>query len=114
MPKKSSRARGGIDMIDNLMQDLEARLRRVNSKTKTEMSDASGDITEFVSDALAEIGNRVRKGAQNITENAADEAAGATNDTIKKIWEEVEQRPLLTLALAAGIGYLLGVIARRE
>jgi ElaB/YqjD/DUF883 family membrane-anchored ribosome-binding protein len=36
------------------------------------------------------------------------------SDTIKRIADEAEHRPLLTLAIAAGVGYLAGLAGRRH
>jgi ElaB/YqjD/DUF883 family membrane-anchored ribosome-binding protein len=37
-----------------------------------------------------------------------------TGDAIRRIENEVGQRPLLTLAIAAGIGFLAGIAGRRS
>jgi len=37
-----------------------------------------------------------------------------SGDAIKWIEEEIGQRPLLTLAIAAGIGFLAGMAGRRH
>jgi ElaB/YqjD/DUF883 family membrane-anchored ribosome-binding protein len=111
--RKSSRS-DDIVAIEELMQDLEARLRRLNGKAKTETSGATGDISDFVTDALAGITERLRNGAESVTHSITDEAARVGSDAVKKIWDEMEQRPLATLAIAAGIGYLLGLMGRRD
>jgi ElaB/YqjD/DUF883 family membrane-anchored ribosome-binding protein len=119
MTKKTARsgddtARSGDDIaaIEDLMQDLETRLRRLNSKAKSETIDAPTEVSEFVNTALAGIAARLRDGAENVTHSVTDEAARVGTDAIKKIWNEIEHRPLATLALAAGIGYLLGLLRR--
>jgi ElaB/YqjD/DUF883 family membrane-anchored ribosome-binding protein len=96
------------------MHDLETRLRRLNTKAKAETMAAPVDVSEFVNNALASIAERLRDGAETVTHSVTDEAARLGTDTIKKIWNEIEQRPLATLAVAAGIGYLLGLLGRRE
>jgi ElaB/YqjD/DUF883 family membrane-anchored ribosome-binding protein len=117
--RKSSRSsdeRSSDDIvaIEELMQDLETRLRRLNGKAKSETSGASGDVSDFVSEALAGIAARLRNGAENVTHSITDEAARVGTDAVKKIWDEMEQRPLVTLAIAAGVGYLLGLMGRRD
>lgn len=111
--RKSSRS-DDIVAIEELMQDLETRLRRLNSKAKTENVGASGDISDFVSEALAGIADRLRNGAESVTHSITDEATRVGTDAVKKIWDEMEHRPLATLAIAAGIGYLLGLMGRRD
>jgi ElaB/YqjD/DUF883 family membrane-anchored ribosome-binding protein len=112
--RKSSRSSDEIVAIEELMQDLETRLRRLNTKAKSEASGASGDISDFVSDALAGIADRLRNGAESVTHSITDEATRVGTDAVKKIWDEMEHRPLATLAIAAGVGYLLGLMGRRN
>jgi ElaB/YqjD/DUF883 family membrane-anchored ribosome-binding protein len=52
----------------------------------------------------------VRNGADAMS----DEAARMTGDAVRRIEDEVGQRPLLTLAIAAGIGFLAGMAGRRH
>lgn len=97
-----------IAAIQDLMSDLEKRLRRLGSTSKREFSGATGDINEFVNDALAGIMDRVRAEASSAT----DKAAHFGVDAVKKLSDEVEQRPLAMLAIAAGIGFLFGLMRR--
>ena len=50
-----------VAAIEELVGDLEKRLRRLSGTTKREASGASDDIGEFVSDALDRIMGRVEK-----------------------------------------------------
>src|SRR5581483_7762395 len=92
-----------------LIGDLETRLNRLNSAEKKESAGASDDISEFVSQALKRIGDLVRESAQNATRSVAEEAALVGGDAVKKLRNELEQRPITALAVAAGIGYLFGL-----
>jgi ElaB/YqjD/DUF883 family membrane-anchored ribosome-binding protein len=102
-----------IAAIEELMSDLEKRLRRLSSAARTEASGASEDVGDFVSEALARIKERVRQSAAGVTDSVADEASRIGTDAIKKLTDEVEHRPLLMLAVAAGIGFLVGLANRR-
>jgi ElaB/YqjD/DUF883 family membrane-anchored ribosome-binding protein len=97
-----------ITAIQDLMSDLENRLHRLSGATKREYSGASGDVNEFVNDALAGIMGRVREGAHSVS----NKATHLSNDALKKITDEVEQRPFAMLAIAVGIGFIFG-LARR-
>jgi ElaB/YqjD/DUF883 family membrane-anchored ribosome-binding protein len=97
-----------ITAIQDLMSDLEKRLHRLSGTTRREFSGASGDINEFVNDALDGIMARVRDGAQS----ASNKATHIGSDAFKKITDEVEQRPFTMLAIAAGVGFIAG-LARR-
>jgi ElaB/YqjD/DUF883 family membrane-anchored ribosome-binding protein len=102
-----------IAAIEDLMSDLETRLSKLNSKMKNEATDTASDVSTFVSQALSGITDRFKEGAQSMSKSVADEATKAGADIMKKVADEVEHRPLITLAVAAGIGFLLGVANRR-
>jgi ElaB/YqjD/DUF883 family membrane-anchored ribosome-binding protein len=114
MAKKSKAQTDDIAAVEGLMQDLESRLRRLNTKTKSETSGGADDIADFVSQTLARIAAQVRDTAGAATDRLASEATEASTDVIKKIWEEMERRPMVTLALAAAAGYLLGLISKPD
>lgn len=115
MARKSKAPTDDIAAVEELMQDLESRLRRLNSKAKaTDDSTDADDIADFVSQTLARIAAQVRDTADTATDTLADKATEASTDIIKKIWAEMERHPLMTLALAAGAGYLLGLIGKQD
>lgn len=114
MARKAKPSTDDITAVEELMQDLEARLRRLNDKAKTETTAGTDDIGDFVSQTLARIAAQVRDTAGDATDRLAEEATEAGTDMIKKIWREMERRPMTTLALAAAAGYLLGLIGRQD
>jgi ElaB/YqjD/DUF883 family membrane-anchored ribosome-binding protein len=101
-----------IAAIKELMADLEVRLHRLSGATKKEVSGGASEISDFVSDALSGIMERVRDGTQSISETVADKATHLSGDALKKVAAEVEHRPLTMLAIATGIGFLLGMSRR--
>jgi ElaB/YqjD/DUF883 family membrane-anchored ribosome-binding protein len=98
--------------IQDLMSDLEKRLHRLSGAGKREFSGASGEISDFVNDALAGIMQRVREGAHSASHSVADKATHMGSDAFKKITDEMEQRPLTLLAIATGIGFIFGMSRR--
>ena len=102
-----------IAAIEDLMSDLEKRLRRLSGNARRETSGASSDVRDFVGDALERIMNRARESASDTTSSVADEATRIGIDAFKKVTDEVEHRPLMMLAIAAGIGFLAGLANRR-
>ena len=102
-----------IEAIEDLMSDLEKRLRRLSGTARREASGASGEVSDFVSDALSGIMKRVRESASDVGKSVADEASHFGSDALKKMTDEVEHRPLLMLGIAAGIGFLAGLANRR-
>lgn len=102
-----------IAAIEDLIGDLEKRLRRLSSGAGREFSGASGEIGEFVNEALQRIMHRVRDSATDAGQSLAEEATKIGAGAFKKLTNEVEERPLLMLAAAAGIGFLVGLANRR-
>ncbi len=102
-----------IAAIEELIGDLEKRLRRLSNGAGREMSGASGEVGDFVNEALQRIMNRVRESASEAGKSLADEATKLGTGAFQKLTDEVEQRPLLMLAAAAGIGFLAGLANRR-
>lgn len=102
-----------IAAIEDLMDDLEKRLRRLSGSARREASGASGEVSDFVSEALERITNRVRESASDAGQSIADEAMQLGGGAVKTLTDEVEQRPLLMLAAAAGVGFLAGLANRR-
>lgn len=102
---------GKIAAIEDLIGDLEKRLRRLSNGAGREISGASGEISDFVNEALQRIMDRVRESAPDAGKSLADEATKLGSGAIRKLTDQVEQRPLLMLA--AGVGFLAGLANRR-
>jgi len=96
--------------IGQLMHDIEARIGRLNALAKRSAKGAAEDASEFISDTVSDAADRMRNGANSVS----DEAARLSGDAVKRIEDEIGQRPLLTLAIAAGIGFLAGMAGRRH
>jgi ElaB/YqjD/DUF883 family membrane-anchored ribosome-binding protein len=71
------------------------------------------DVNDFVSEALAGIMHRVRENATDANGSLADEATRLGAEAFKKLSDELENRPMVMLGVAAGIGFLAGLINRR-
>ena len=110
--------------FERRMQDLEKRLTRLTSaagRTSSGISASVSDATDRLSDtlasALAEISDRFRGGARSAGDEAARLRQGATDfgaQALRRLSTEVEHRPLVLLAIAAGVGLLVGLAASRR
>jgi ElaB/YqjD/DUF883 family membrane-anchored ribosome-binding protein len=108
-----SAAADEITAIEDLMGDLEKRLRRLSGTARREASGATGEVGDFVREALDRIMNRVRDSTAGVTHSVTEEAARFGTDAFKKLTDEVENRPLVMLGVAAGLGFLVGLANRR-
>lgn len=102
-----------VSAIKDLMGDLEKRLHRLSGKAKREASEASDDVGNFVGDALDRLTNRMRDSAVDASWSVADEAKRFGSNAFQKMADEIENRPLLMLTFAAGVGFLAGLTNRR-
>jgi ElaB/YqjD/DUF883 family membrane-anchored ribosome-binding protein len=96
--------------IGQLMSDIETRVGRLNELARQSAKDAASGAGEFLSDSVNGAADRMRNSAYAV----GDEAARLGGDALRRIEDEVGQRPLLTLAIAAGIGFLAGMANRRH
>jgi ElaB/YqjD/DUF883 family membrane-anchored ribosome-binding protein len=115
-----------IAAIERLLRELQASLGRLTEAgartAATRASAAASGAASYAGDAvtaiLNEIAERFLGGARSMTGEAAKltgEAAKLGTTTLRKIGDEVESRPFLALAIAAGIGFLIaGAAVRRR
>jgi ElaB/YqjD/DUF883 family membrane-anchored ribosome-binding protein len=116
----SSRAiSADIGEIERRLRSLEQQLERVGSRTSASASQAADRVGDAIAAALSGIADRFRGGANSFGDEAAkisseaakigNEAAKLGNDALRRLANEVEHRPLVTLAVAVGVGVLIGL-----
>ena len=106
--------------LDRLLNDLEERLSRLTrtlpaARAAANGMDRAGDV---VAAALSDIADRFRNRARTAGRRREPRRRGCAcnleTKRLRKLAHEVEQRPLVTLAIAVGIGALAaGLLARR-
>jgi ElaB/YqjD/DUF883 family membrane-anchored ribosome-binding protein len=107
--------------LRSIERDIERLGRKAGRRASSGAVAASEQIGDALSPILSEIADRIRDGGRF----AGDEAARFGNDAVRlgtrignqalrRVSEEVEQRPLVTLAVALGIGVLIGMSGRRS
>lgn len=114
-PSRSDR----IANLDRLLRDLEERLTRLSRRAASIPATprAAYPMAEAVASALSDVADRFRGRARAAGEDAAawsDEALKFGNDTLRKITRDIEQRPLVTLGVALGIGALAAIVFARR
>jgi len=121
---RSSAFANNISALEGRLRALESEIDRIGRtagrRTSAGMSAAGDHVSEVIAAAVTEILDRFRSGRRLAAGEAArlgDEAAkfGAKigNDALRRMAREVEHRPLITLAVAIGVGILIGAAARR-
>lgn len=108
--------------VNRLLDDLEGRLSRLSSMLPSVAPAAKADrVSETIASALNDIADRfgsraraVSRDAGRLSERWTSDALHLGDDALRKVAREVEQRPLVTLAIAVGVGALAaGLLARR-
>ena len=104
---------GRVRALEN---ELERMARTAGRHTSAGMSAAGDRVGDAVTSAVTEIVDRFRSGRRLAGDEAArfgNEAAklGAKlgNDALRRVASEVEHRPLVILAVAVGVGILIGM-----
>jgi len=100
-----------------MIRSLEARISDLTSDNtiRNSVSAASGQVNEIVSRATDHLGNvvaerlsdfahRVRSGSDNVTG-----LAKLGTSALRRVSDEMERRPFMTVALALGLGFLAGI-----
>jgi ElaB/YqjD/DUF883 family membrane-anchored ribosome-binding protein len=91
--------------VDNVQDDLKA--------LKNDMSKLAQQVVNLASDKSNEAIRRAKKQISD-TAGEATEAVREVRDTFADAVEEsVRERPYTTLALAVGLGFILGAVWRR-
>jgi ElaB/YqjD/DUF883 family membrane-anchored ribosome-binding protein len=96
--------------VRQLMSDLEERIERLNMLTKRGAGHAVDGVNDLVYGALSGVTDRVRDNARSVS----DDAAKIGTQAISQIATQIDKRPLLTLAIAAGIGFIAGLARRQD
>jgi hypothetical protein len=107
--------------IDHRLRAIEGELQRIGRKAGRQASATSEQIGDALAPVMSEIADRIRSGGRYAGDEAARLGNEAVrlgtrvgNDALERIAGEVEQRPLVTLAVAIGVGMLIGGMAGRR
>jgi ElaB/YqjD/DUF883 family membrane-anchored ribosome-binding protein len=93
--------------IETRLRSLEQQLERVGDRTSASTAEVVERVGAAIAPVLSNIADRFRGGAHSMS----DEAAKLGNDALRRLSNEVEHRPLVTLAVA-GVGILVGLASR--
>ncbi len=111
-----------VGELEQVIRSLEHRLAQLTSRKNirstvssatnqvgSAVTNASNHVGDMVADTLADVATKIRGSATSVT-SAARLGTGA----MQRIGTELERRPLMTVAIALGIGFLAGLAGRRE
>ena len=99
--------------IEQLLRQLEGRLARLGASAASDMREAGSAIPGMVSDAVSALTEHLRERFGESARHAGEEASRVGTRAWRKVEGEIGHRPLATLAVAAGLGLLVGLLGRR-
>ena len=102
-------------------KELGALGRGAGRRASSGASTAANQLVDTISPILSDLADRFRRGQRIATDEAAsfsDHAvkfgARAGSDALDRLAGQAKERPLITLAVAVGIGVLIGAVMRRD
>ena len=106
--------------LERLLHEFETRLARLSrgtARVRAEAPRAVEGVGDTIAVALNDLADRIRGRSRHLGAEVSqfgDDALRFGNDAVRKLTREAEQRPLVTLAVAVGVGALIvGLLARR-
>ena len=100
--------------VDDMIASLQAKIDRLNSISKQGAAHAAEGANDVMLNAISGLTGQVSGRMQNTAKSASDEVAKFGNQALRRIVSEIDHRPFLTLAIAAGIGFIAGLARPRE
>jgi ElaB/YqjD/DUF883 family membrane-anchored ribosome-binding protein len=103
-----------VNDIVTLLRDLEPILTRLAAFVSANAREARSAIPDRISDAWSEVSDRVGSTVRYRARDMGEEAARVGRGVWYRIEDEVVHRPLVALAIAAGIGFVIGALNHRR
>ena len=97
--------------IERRLHALEKRSNEIGARASTNSRDIAGDLGDVIASALSSWAERFRQGASTVGDQSAafgKDAARLGTMAIDRIGDESRQRPLVAVAVALGVGILIG------
>ena len=101
--------------IERRLQTLEKRLNEIGARASTNSRDIVGDLSEVIASALSTWVDRFRQGAGTVGDQSAalgKDAARLGTMAMDRIGDETRRQPLVAVAVALGVGVLVGMALR--
>ena len=97
--------RAGLDQLKGKLSDSQEAL-------KSKYNDGREAVTAKISDGKAALTAKYNDGRAAV-QNAADQARAKGSDLKSNLSHQIEENPLQAIAIAAGVGVVIGLLLRR-
>jgi hypothetical protein len=98
--------------IEQRLQALQRGVEKFGTLVSSNTHNSAGGLSEAVASALSSWADRFRQSASSLSDQSAafgKDAARYGTATLNQISAETEQRPLIAVAVALGVGILIGM-----
>lgn len=102
--------------IERRLRSLEKNLEKIGARASSQARDTAESLGDAVASALFGWADRFRQGANSLGDQSATigkDAAKLGRVALRRVSAETEQHPLFALAVAVGVGVLIGIASRR-
>lgn len=111
-----------IGELERMVRSLEERILNLTSaqtirstvsgatdQVNQAVTRASGHMGDVAADMLTDVADRLRGGVTSVTG-----VAKVGTQAVQRVGSELERRPMMTVAIALGLGFLAGLAGRRS
>ena len=98
--------------IERRLRVLQSGIEKLGTRASSNTRDTADGLGEAVASALSSWADRFRQGTNSLSEQSAafgKDAARYGTAALSQISKETEQRPLIAIAVALGVGILIGM-----
>ena len=103
--------------IERRLQVLQNGIEKLGTRASSNARDTADGLSEAVASALLSWADRFRQGTNSLSEHSAafgKDAARYGTAALSQISKETEQRPFIAIAVALGVGILIGMATRKR
>jgi ElaB/YqjD/DUF883 family membrane-anchored ribosome-binding protein len=115
MAALSRYTRSEVGEIESRLRSLEKTIEKLGSGTSSQARDTAGGLADAVASVVSNWAPRFRENANTLGDRSAalgTDAARYGAAALDRLSEETEGRPLVAIAIALGVGILIGMSAR--
>lgn len=110
-----------VDHLRAIERELGSMGRSAGRSASANVNAAGNQIADAIAPILGDLADRFRRGQRWTADEAANAGSEAVkfgsrvgSDALDRITYQAKHRPLLTLAVAIGVGVLIGFAGRRD
>jgi ElaB/YqjD/DUF883 family membrane-anchored ribosome-binding protein len=106
-----------VGEIERRLRSLERNLEKIGARASTNARDATEGLGDAAASALFGWADRLRRSASSLGDQSMTVGKGAAKlggSTLSRVSEETGQHPFFALAVAVGVGVLIGMVSRNR